>query len=227
MNDVRNTSFGKIYEQAVANKGEAELIAALPQPKSAKELKAIADADYLEEMAKCIFRSGFVWKIVDNKWPNFEKAFASFNPRAVANFSDERLESIAQDASIIRNHTKIKATRENAVFVMDIASQHESFGNFLGGWPEDDLVGLLLYLKKNGSRLGGHTGQYFLRFMGKDTFVFSKDVVKVLVAERVVDKEPTSKKAMTAVQTAFNNWRDETGLPFCHLSRIMGASIPA
>ena len=220
-------AFKKIYERAISQKGEDELVASLPQPKSAKALQSVQDAEFLGEMTKCIFRSGFVWKIVENKWTNFENVFASFNPRAVANFSDERLETIAQDKSIIRNHTKIKATRDNASFVLDTAAQHQSFGNFLNNWPEDDLVGLLLYLKKSGSRLGGHTGQYFLRFSGKDTFIFSKDVVRVLIAEGIVDKEPTSKSGLAAVQSAFNNWRDETGLPYCHLSRIMAASIPA
>ena len=81
-------------------------------------------------------------------------------------------------------------------------------------------------MKKEGSRLGGHTGQYFLRFVGKDTFLFSKDVVAVLIEEGVVDKEPTSKSGLQAVQLKFNEWREETGLPYSHLSRIMAASRP-
>ena len=220
-------AFQKIYDKAITQKGEQALSDSLPQAKSADELHSTPDADYLAEMAKCIFRSGFVWKIVENKWPNFEKAFSSFNPKVVANFSDERLETIAQDKSIIRNLAKITATRDNAAFVLDIAEQHQSFGKFLSEWPDDDLVGLLLHLKKTGNRLGGHTGQYFLRFVGKDTFIFSKDVVRVLISEGIVDKEPTSKSGLAAVQNAFNQWRDETGLPYCHLSRIMAASIPA
>lgn len=219
-------SFEKIYAKAVEFKGEAGLRASLPEPKSKRALVATPDADYLAEMTKCIFRSGFVWKIVENKWANFEQVFAGFNPRAVANFSDERIETIAQDPSIIRHFTKIMATRENAKFVLNVASQHQSFGKLVADWPEDDIVGLLLYLKKEGSRLGGHTGQYFLRFMGKDTFIFSKDVVSVLVAEGVVDKEPTSQSGLRAVQAAFNQWHEETGLPYSHLSRIMAASVP-
>ena len=218
--------FQKIYDRAIDQKGEQALSALLPAPKQAGELLSTTDADYLAEMAKCIFRSGFVWKIVENKWPNFETVFKSFNPRVVANFSDEQLEIISQDASIIRHAAKIKATRDNAIFVMDIARTHQSFGQFLTEWPEDDLVGLLMYLKKTGSRLGGHTGQYFLRFVGKDTFIFSKDVVRVLVSEGIIDKEPVSKSGLMAVQAAFNGWREETGLAYCQLSRIMAASIP-
>ena len=217
--------FKQIYARAIERKGQQELEFSLPTVGTRQDLIRASDNFYLSEMTKCIFRSRFVWKVVENKWANFETAFARFNPKAIANLSDERLEILVQDKSIIRNMTKILATRENAKFVLETISQHKSFGRFLADWPEDDVVGLLLYLKKYGSRLGGHTGQYFLRFVGKDTFVFSRDVVTVLVAEGIVDKEPTSQRALRAVQEAFNEWRDETGLPYSHLSRIIAASV--
>ena len=220
-------TFKQIYARAISRKGEQGLTASLPKVKSHQALISATDNAYFSEMTKCVFRAGFVWKVVEKKWPGFETAFAGFNPKAVANFSDERVESLAQDTSIIRYMTKILATRENAKFILDVISEHKNFGRFLAGWPEDDIVGLLLYLKKNGSRLGGHTGQYFLRFIGKDTFMFSKDVVTVLIAEGIVDKEPTSQRDLRATQDAFINWREETGLPYSHLSRIMAASVGA
>ena len=218
-------TFKKIYSRAISRKGEQELFALLPRVASRQTLISATDDSYLSEMTKCVFRSGFVWKIVEHKWPSFETAFAGFNPTAIASFSDERLESLSQDTSIIRHMTKILSTRENAKFILETISEHKSFGRFLADWPEDDIVGLLLYLKKHGSRLGGHTGQYFLRFVGKDTFMLSKDVVTILVAEGIVDKEPTSQRALRATQEAFNHWREETGLPYSHLSRIMAASV--
>ena len=217
-------TFQPIYERALSLKGET-LEASLPEPKSASELQNTPDDEYLREMTKCVFRSGFVWQVVDNKWPGFERAFKAFVPKAVAHLSDEALEVLAQDASIIRNHQKISATRDNAALVLSIGDKHGSFGNFLADWPSDDIVGLQLFLKKEGSRLGGHTGQYFLRFAGKDTFMFSKDVVRVLIEQGIVDKEPSSKKALLAAQLAFNEWQAETGRPLCQLSRIMAASV--
>lgn len=217
--------FSDIFDRAAAIKGESQLLASLPDIRTPTALANTDDSAYLSEMAKCVFRSGFVWRVVEIKWPAFEAAFAGFNPRAVASFSDERLESLAEDASIIRYRAKIIATRENAMFVMDTANSHGSFGAFLANWPDDDVIGLLLHLKKYGSRLGGHTGQYFLRFVGKDTFLFSKDVVKTLVLAGIVDKEPTSQRDLRLVQNVMNHWRDETGMPYAHLSRIMAASI--
>lgn len=218
-------TFEKIYERAVKRKGEEALLDSLPEMNTPRALAEIPDAIYLREMSKCVFRAGFVWKIVEYKWPNFERAFANFNPKAVANFSDERLDELALDASIIRNRIKILTIRDNAMFVLDMIEQHQSFGQFLADWPADDIVGLLLYLKKHGSRLGGRTSQYFLRFMGKDTFMFTQDVVTVLIAEGIVDKEPSSQRDLRAAQQAFNQWHDETGLPYSHLSRIMAASL--
>ena len=79
-------------------------------------------------------------------------------------------------------------------------------------------------LKTRGSRLGGSTGPFFLRFVGKDTFLFSQDVTKTLIEQDVVTKSPTSQRDLKAVQEAFNIWREESGLPLCQISRILAAS---
>jgi len=84
---------------------------------------------------------------------------------------------------------------------------------------------LLDLMKKQGSRLGGNTGQYALRFIGKDGFILSADVTNALMREGVVAKIPSSKKDMAAVQGAFNQWHEETGRPYSHLSRILAMSV--
>jgi 3-methyladenine DNA glycosylase Tag len=219
-------SFAEIYARAVENKGGVDALESiLPHAKSAQELAEIPNDRYLAEMTRCVFRAGFVWKIVESKWPDFETAFKRFNPRVNAAMSNEFLEQLASDPSIIRNYQKIQSVRDNACLVLEVSDEYGSFGECIGHWPLDDIVRLFMLLKKRGSRLGGHTGQYFLRFMGKDTFIFSKDVVKVLVDQGVVSKEPTSQKDLQSVQHQFNRWREETGRPLCQLSRIMAASV--
>ena len=81
------------------------------------------------------------------------------------------------------------------------------------------------YLKKNASRMGGATCQYFLRFEGWDAFILSGDVVKALIREGVVTKEPTSKKDLAEVQAAFNQWRKESKRPVREISRILALSV--
>jgi hypothetical protein len=80
-------------------------------------------------------------------------------------------------------------------------------------------------LAKKGARLGGGTGQFFLRFIGKDSFVLSGDVVACLRDTGLdVAEHPTSKKDLRKIQDQFNAWAEETGLPMTHFSRICAMS---
>lgn len=105
------------------------------------------------------------------------------------------------------------------------SADHGSFGRKVGDWPQDDYFGLLDWLKKEGARLGGNTGAYGLRMMGRDGFMMTRDVVARLVAEGVIAGPPTSKAAKAAVQAAFNAWHAETGYNFTQMSRVQAYSI--
>jgi 3-methyladenine DNA glycosylase Tag len=220
-------SFKAIRARAAKRKGgEAALTALLPNVASPKKLARLPDSQVLANMAKRIFSAGFVWRVIEAKWPGFEEAFLGFEPEKLSFRPDEFWEGLARDKRIVRNPQKIKAVRDNAAFVVEIARQHGSFGRFLADWPSADQVGLLDVLAKRGSRLGGRTGQYFLRFVGKDSFITSHDVVLCLRdAGLDISEEPNSKKELRKIQDQFNAWADETGLPFTHLSRICAMSV--
>jgi len=125
----------------------------------------------------------------------------------------------------VRNPQKIKSVRDNAAFVADVAKESKSFGKMLAAWPDDDQAGLLEFLGKRGARLGGMTGQYFLRFVGWDAFILSRDVVAALREANVeLSEKATTKKDLRNAQAAFAGWRKETGLSFTQLSRICALS---
>lgn len=219
-------SFDSIFQRAAKRKGgPAELEQILPQPVSNRKLRSRPDSDYLAEMTRCVFRAGFVWQIIEAKWPGFEAAFDGFDVSGCAMLSDEDLERLSTDERIVRNAKKIHSVRENALFVREIREAHGSFGAFLAGWPREDFVGLWDQLKTGGDRLGGQTGRFFLRFVGWDSPVLSEDVVNALIQQGVIEKTPTSKKALAAVQDAFNIWHDESGRPFSQISRTLSATI--
>ncbi len=176
-------------------------------------------------MTKCVFRSGFVWQIIEHKWPGFEAAFDRFDTAVCAMLSDEDLERLGVDGRIVRNAKKIAAVRANAQYVRAAREQHGGFGRYLAAWPENDVVGLWDELKRRGQRLGGNTGPFFLRFIGKDTFMLSADVVTALQRQKVVDKPPTGRKALAVVQDAFNRWRDESGRSYAEISRTLACSV--
>jgi 3-methyladenine DNA glycosylase Tag len=221
------TSFKAIRARAAKRKGgEAALASLLPKVPSSKTLAKLGDDRVLAEMAKRVFSAGFVWSVIESKWPGFEAAFLGFEPKRLCFQPDEFWEGLAGDKRIVRNPQKIKAVRDNAKFVADIAREHGSFGKFLAEWPSGDQIGLLELLAKRGARLGGRTGQYFLRFIGKDAFVTSPDIVACLrEAGLDIAESPTSKKDLKQIQDQFNAWAEESGLPLTHISRICAMSI--
>ena len=217
--------FDRIFARAAKRHGGAQAVEAeLPKPKSAAALSKIPDDRWLAGMTKAVFQAGFVWRVIENKWPGFEQAFDRFDPHRIAFHADEDIERLAGDARIVRNGAKILATRNNARFVCELAEEHGSAGAFFAGSKPENFAGLLDTLKKRADRLSGASGQFFLRQMGVDGWVMSPSVVAALVKAGVVDKAPTSAKAMRAVQEAFNVWREESGRPLMAISRTLAMS---
>lgn len=220
-------SFETIRARAAKRKGGDEVLASLlgPVPDNRKVAK-LADDRILSTMAERVFAAGFVWRVIEQKWPGFEEAFLGFEPKRLLFQPDEFWEGLARDERIVRNPQKIRSVRENAAFVERIAGEHGSFGKFLAAWPGDDQAGLLALLGKQGSRLGGNTGQYFLRWVGWDSYILSGDMVAALRdAGLDIAENPTTKKDQEKVQAAINGWAKETGLPRVHISRILSMSI--
>jgi len=218
-------TFAEIYDIAAKRKGgEKALEALLDKPMSRAKLAAQPDHRWLSCMTKRIFQAGFNWKVVDNMWPGFELAFEGFDIGHCAMLHDDDFARLVSDKRIVRHGTKIRSVQQNAVFIADLAREHGSAGKAFANWPTGDYASLLTLLKKRGSRLGGNTGPYFLRFMGVDGFILSRDVVARLVAEGVIDTPPTSQKAMAAAQDAFNTWQAESGRPMTDISRILAMS---
>lgn len=220
-------SFAKIRARAAHRKGgEAALQSLLAPIPSSDSLAAVADDRVLAEMAKRIFSSGFAWTVIEKKWPGFEEAFLGFDPGQLVFQPDDFWDARLSDKRIVRNGQKIMAVRRNAEFIGEIGHEHGSFGKFLAAWPRTDQVGLWDLLTKRGSRLGGNTGRYFLRFIGYDGFMLSRDIVACLRdAGLEIAETPTSKRDLAKIQAQFNEWAEKTGLPYTHLSRICAMSI--
>jgi 3-methyladenine DNA glycosylase Tag len=224
---IRTIPFKPILARAEKRKGGAKALEKLlPKKADRKALERLADDRILGEMTRRVFSAGFAWSVIENKWPDFEKAFLGFQPAKLIFQPDDFWDALLSDARIVRNGAKIASVRGNAAFVQEIARDHGSFGQFLAAWPSSDQIGLLDLLNKRGSRLGGNTGQMFLRFVGWDGFVTSQDVVACLRdAGLDIAAEVKSKGDLAKVQTQFNAWAAETGLPYAQMSRICAMSI--
>jgi 3-methyladenine DNA glycosylase Tag len=219
-------SLESIYEETLARKPDLDARLKEPEkPKTPGVLAKIPNDRWLSQMTKNIFNAGFNWKVVDKKWPGFEEAFHKFDLGRCAMMHDEDFDRLISEKAIVRHPTKIRAVQANAVFVSELAKEHGSVGKAIGSWPKDDYVGLLLMLKKRGSRLGGNTGPYFLRFMGVDSYILSRDVSKRLIAEGISIGATPSQKSLREIQEAFNGWHQETGRPLTEISRILAMSV--
>jgi 3-methyladenine DNA glycosylase Tag len=219
--------FAEIRKRAAGRKGGdtvlKSLLGAVPDNAA---LARVPDDRILSTMTERVFAAGFVWRVIEQKWPGFEAAFLGFEPKRLIFQPDDFWHDLASDDRIVRNPQKIRSVRDNAAFVERVSKEHGSFGKFLANWPADDQVGLTAYLGKNGSRLGGNTGQYLLRWLGWDTFILSGDMVLALKdAGLDISENPSSKKDLAAIQEQINAWAKESGLPRAHISRILSMSI--
>lgn len=218
-------TFDEIHAIAAARKGGGDALEAmLEKPLSPAELEQIPDDRWLSRFSRHVFSAGFNWKVIESKWPGFEEAFHGFDIGKCAMMDDAWFDQLIQDTRIVRHGAKIQSVRDNAAFLQELAAEHGSAARCFARWPQDDFIGLLDLLKKRGTRLGGSTGAYALRFMGLDSFILSRDVVARLIAEGVIDKPPTSKGALKKVQDAFNTWRDQSGRSLTEISRVLAMS---
>jgi 3-methyladenine DNA glycosylase Tag len=219
--------FEEIYQRACQRKGGQDAVERLlSKPRSRRGLAALKDDRYLAEFCKKIFQSGFVWRVVEQKWEGFEEVFWGFDIDKLLLMPDDMLERKARDPAIIRNFTKVRAIRDNAVMIADTRRRTgSSFARFIANWPVEDITGLWLYLKKHGARLGGNTGPYALRTLGVDTFLFSRDVEGFLRHHAIIDGGLASQRTLANSQAYFNELREESGRSFMELSRIIAMNF--
>ena len=221
-------AFKDIYAEAAERKGGEAALEALLFPHASKtpaELAAIPDHRWLSTMSKCVFQAGFNWQVIDNKWPGFETAFDAFDPRLNAAISDEDFDAHLKNAAIVRNAQKILSVRDNAQFLVDLATEHGSAAAFFATWPDEDFVGLLEVMKKRAARLSGETAARCFRWMGKPSFITTRDVTAALITAGVVTGPVKGKKDLAAVQEAFNSWAKESGRDLSIVSRVMAMSV--
>ena len=80
------------------------------------------------------FQAGLSWLTVLKKRKNFRKAFANFDAKKVAKFDAKKIETLMQDAGIIRNRLKIEAAVNNAKCFLSIQKELGSFDIYVCGF---------------------------------------------------------------------------------------------
>ena len=85
-------------------------------------------------------QAGVSWDLILNKEENFRRAFDGFDPKTVASYGAEKVESLMQDAGIIRNRSKINAAVSNARAFLAVQAEFGSFDAFIWGFTDGKTV---------------------------------------------------------------------------------------
>lgn len=77
------------------------------------------------------FHSGMSWKLIYNKREHFRRAFNDFDFHLVAQFDQQDVERLMQDASIVRNRAKILSTINNAKRAIELVQEAGSLAAWI------------------------------------------------------------------------------------------------
>jgi len=123
-------------------------------------------------------QAGLSWATIIKRREGYRKAFADFNPSAVAKYSGQKIAELLQDVGIIRNRLKVNAAVTNAQKFLEVQAKFGSFDKYIWGFvggktivnkwqslaelpatsPESDTLGK--DLKNRGFKFVGSTIMY-------------------------------------------------------------------
>lgn len=79
-------------------------------------------------------QAGLNWETILKRREGYREAFKRFNPHAVAQMTDNELETLLSNENIIRNRLKVFSTRQNARVFLDIQQEFGSFDLYVWGF---------------------------------------------------------------------------------------------
>ena len=95
------------------------------------------DAKMFEFLVLESAQAGLSWITILKRRDGYRNAFAGYDAKKVASFTDEDVERLMQDTGIIRNRKKILATISNAKCFLNVQSEFGSFCNYLKSFLPD------------------------------------------------------------------------------------------
>lgn len=138
-------------------------------------------------------QAGLSWSTILKKREGYRKAFAQFDPKKVARFSEAKIEKLLQDPAIIRNKLKVNAAVNNARRFLEVQKEFGSFDayiwKFVGGKPIVNSIKSLKEIKptsKESDALSKDLLARGFKFVGS-TIVYAHMQACGLVNDHVVD----------------------------------------
>jgi len=91
-------------------------------------------------------QAGLSWQTILNRRENYRKAFAGFNPKEVANFGENEIQRLLNDAGIIRNKAKILAAINNAQRFLEVQKEFGSFAKYSWQFVQNQQIRHTIYV---------------------------------------------------------------------------------
>ena len=81
-------------------------------------------------------QAGLSWLTILRKREGYRRAFAGFDPQAVAEFGEADVARLLADPGIVRNRLKVASTISNARAVLEVQARYGSLDAFLWGFVD-------------------------------------------------------------------------------------------
>lgn len=98
------------------------------------------DATLFEFLILETFQAGLSWITILRKRENFRKALDNFDYKKIAAYNQRKIDALLQDAGIIRNKLKIKATISNAQAFIKIQDEFGSFSKYIWAFTDSKPI---------------------------------------------------------------------------------------
>ena len=92
------------------------------------------DRKHFEFLVLDAMQAGLSWLTILRKRANFRRAFDDFDPGLVADYGQEKINSLLQDSGIVRNRRKIEAAVINARYFLEIQKEFGAFDDYIWGF---------------------------------------------------------------------------------------------
>ena len=79
-------------------------------------------------------QAGLSWNTILQKRQNYRAAFDNFDPAAISQYGDDKVQSLLADAGIVRNRLKIAAAIGNAQAYLAVVQELGSFDSYIWGF---------------------------------------------------------------------------------------------
>ena len=98
------------------------------------------DSHLFEHLILETFQAGLSWYTILAKRGNFRNAFDNFDANKIANYKEEKINDLLQDAGIIRSTAKINAAVNNARLYLACIKEFGSFANYMWQFTNNKTI---------------------------------------------------------------------------------------